>query len=71
MPHAIFAANLVKNRKYSLLKELVVADSKFTHVRPVVHEAIFVYIVAMAYLLNNPDDPNRGRAAFDLAMKLS
>ena len=33
--------------------------------------AIFVYIAAMAYLLNNPGDPNRSQAAFDLAMKLS
>lgn len=71
MPHAIFAANLVQAGKYREVKELAVADAKFVHANKIVHEAILVYVVAMAHLLNNPDDANRGKDAFDLAMKLS
>lgn len=71
MPNAIFGANLVHYRKFKELKDLVVADAKFVHPNKIVHEAIFVYIAAMGYLLNNPHDPKRGQAAFDLALKLS
>lgn len=71
MPHAIFGANMAKAGKFRELKQLVLGEAKFVHANKIVHEAIFVYIAAMAYLLNNPDDPNRAQAAFDLALKLS
>ena len=59
MPHAVFGANLVKAGKFKELKELIRGEAKFVHANKIVHEAIFVYISAQAYLLNNPDDPNR------------
>jgi ADP-ribosylglycohydrolase len=71
MPHAIFGANMVKAGKFRELKTLVAGEAKFVHANKIVHEAIFVYIAAMAHLLNNPDDSKRGQAAFDLALKLS
>lgn len=71
MPHAIFGANLVKEGKFKELKELVTGEAKYVHSNKIVHEAIFVYVAAMAHLLNNPDDINRSIAAFDLAKKLS
>lgn len=71
MPHAIFGANLVKAGKFKELKDLVTGEAKFVHANKIVHEAVFVYIASLAYLLNNPDDENRSQAAFDLALKLS
>jgi hypothetical protein len=59
MPHSIFGANLEKSGKFRELKNLVAGEARFVHANKIVHEAIFVYIAAMAHLLNNPDDPNR------------
>jgi hypothetical protein len=59
MPHAVFGANLVKAGKFRELKELISGEARFVHANKIVHEAIFVYIAALAHLLNNPDDPNR------------
>lgn len=71
MPHAIFAANLIKAEKFPEVKSLVEGEAQFVHANKIVHEAIFVYIVSMGYLLNNPDEPDRGQKAFDIALKLS
>lgn len=71
MPHSIFGANLAKAKKYKELKSLVQGEVQFVHGNKLVHESIFVYIVSMAYLLNNPDESNRSKKAFDLALKLS
>ena len=57
--------------KYPELKRLVAGEASFVHANPIVHEAIFVYIVSTAHLLNNPSDPNRAQDAYDIAHKLS
>lgn len=59
MPHAVFGANLVKAGKFRELKDLISGEARFVHANKIVHEAIFVYIAALAHLLNNPDDENR------------
>lgn len=61
MPHAIFGANLAKAEKYAELKSLVEGEAQFVHANKIVHEAIFVYIASMSYLLNNPDEPDRAK----------
>ena len=71
MPHAIFLANMAKAEKYQEVYDLVSIEANFVHGHKLVHEAIFVYIVSLAHLLNNPDAADRGQVAFDLAYKLS
>lgn len=71
MPHAIFGANLQKEGKLQELKDLVKGEVKFVHSNKIVHEVIFVYVAAIAYLLNNPDDVNRQVCAFNMAKTLS
>lgn len=46
-------------------------EANFVHTHKIVHEAIFVYTVSLAHLLNNPTAADRGQVAFDLAYKLS
>ena len=46
-------------------------EANFVHAHKIVHEAIFVYIVSLAHLINNPTAADRGQVAFDLAYKLS
>lgn len=53
------------------MKNLIAGEARFVHANKIVHEAIFVYISALAHLLNNPEDENRAQGAVDLAMKLS
>lgn len=60
MPHAIFLANMVKAKKYQEIYDLVSIEASFVHSHKLVHETIFVYIVSLAHLLNNPNAPNRG-----------
>ena len=71
MPHSVFCANAAKAEKYQEIKDLVGIEASFVHPHPIVHEAILVYTVAIAHLLNNPNNPNRGQEAFDLAYKLA
>lgn len=71
MPHAVFLANAAKAEKYQEVYELVSIEANFVHAHKIVHEACFVYIVAVTHLLNNPDAPDRAQVAFDLAYKLS
>ena len=71
MPHAVFLANLAKAEKYKEIYDLVAIEANFVHAHKIVHEAIFVYIVSLAYLLNNPNLKDKGQAAFNLAHKLA
>ena len=47
------------------------ADVEFTHPNRLVHDAIFLYGIAIQYLLNNPADPSRSQNAFGKALRLS
>ena len=53
------------------MKEAIAADVHFTHANPVVIELIFLYQVAIGYLLNCPNANDRGVKAFDIAYKLA
>lgn len=71
MPHAVFNAGLESAKKYYELKRLITGESCFVHSNPIVHEAILVYVVSLAHLFNNPNDPQRAQTAFNLALDLS
>lgn len=71
MPHSIFVANAAKAEKYKEIFELVSIEASFVHSNSIVHEAIFVYTVSLAHLLNNPTAADRGQVAFDKAYKLA
>ena len=71
MPHAIFLADLAKAEKYKEMYDLISMEVNITHGQKMVHEAIFVYIVALCHILNNPDAPDRGKVAFEKAYALA
>ena len=64
-PMAIFTAN-VKNEKD--IRNAILADVNLTHPNKHVHEAVVQYCLAIHYLLNNPEDPDRGTKAFDMVL---
>lgn len=79
-PLAVFLAALVEQKgasveqqqqNYERMKQAVAADVQFTHANPVVTECIFLYQVAIGYLLNNPEEADRATKAFDLVCKLA
>jgi len=41
------------------IRDLVSGDVNLTHSNPVVHDAIYCYITALHYLMNNSDKENR------------
>lgn len=55
----------------ALVKSIVKQEVEMTHCSHVVQDAIFVYIVAIHSLLNNPDDNNRVLIAWSQAIKAS
>lgn len=70
-PLAVWGAQLEKVMDYKTLKELCVADAKWIHSNPMVHDAIFLYCVAIGHLLNNPSKPTRARDAFNMVYELT
>ena len=65
-PLCVWAANLKDPKDlYNAHK----ADAEFVHPNEIVHNAIFLYSIAIQYLLNNPTDPDRAQKAFDIAMQ--
>ena len=70
-PLAVFCAELEQKKNYKKFKEIVAADCSWIHPHEMVHDAVFLYCVAIAHLLNNPTSPTRAKDAFDLAMELS
>ena len=67
MPHALFGAQMVKSEKFQEFFDLISIEAQFVHANPIVHEANFVYLVALTHLLNNPDAGDRAQVAFDIA----
>ena len=53
------------------MKEASASDAHFTHSNTLVIDSIFLYQVAIGYLLNNPTDTKRATKAFDLVYKLA
>lgn len=49
----------------------VKADAQFTHPHVMVHDAAFLYSMAIQHLLSNPEDPDRCSKAFDVAFRYS
>jgi hypothetical protein len=47
----------------------ILADVKMTHPHPLVHEAIYIYQLAIHHLLNNFHNPLRARHAFNEALE--
>ena len=79
-PMAVFLAALVGQRgdsqevqqaNLAKLYEAAAADVNFTHSNMLVTACIFLYQVAIGYLLNNPDEKDRAQNAFNLVYKLS
>lgn len=60
----------------SLLKEedallAILSDVEMTHPHKAVHDAIFLYCIAIHHLLLNPTSKTRAKDAFDIAYKKS
>lgn len=70
-PLAVWSAQLENAQNLKQLKEVCTADSKWIHSNPMVHDAVFLYCVAIAHLLNNPTKEMRARDAFNQVYKLS
>ena len=63
-PMAVFTAGL--SNKEEILAAIV-SDISMTHPHPLVHEAIYIYQLAIHHLLNNQNNPGRALEAFQLA----
>jgi len=68
---AVRGAPLEDAKNFKLMKELCSADAKWIHPNPMVHDAIFLYCVAIGHLLNNPQKSTRARDAFNMVYELS
>ena len=69
MPLAVWSSTLFEQPIE--VYDALIADSELTHANRLVTSAIFIYGIAVNYLLNFVDDPNRAKGAFDHAMKLT
>jgi ADP-ribosyl-[dinitrogen reductase] hydrolase len=67
-PLAVFTAGLSSSQK---LRDIIVADVSMTHPNLIVQDAIICYCEAIHYLLNNPNDKDRAKRAFELALESS
>ena len=65
MPMAIWSSSL---ESYEDIYKAVTNDAEFTHPDQDVHDAIFIFTIAIKYLLDNPTDPDRASKAYDLAL---
>ena len=65
-PMAVFTAS-VNNEKD--IRSAILGDVSLTHPNKFVHEAIVQYCLAIHYVLNNPQDADRGQKAFDMVWK--
>ena len=68
MPLAIWAAEI---SDFNLFKKVVTSHVELTHSNPFVHAAASIYCQAIAYLLNNSNDPDRHRKSFDKAKEIA
>jgi len=66
-PMAVFAKNLSKENA----RDLIESDVAMTHPNQIIKDMIYTYCITIAYLLNNPDEPDRAQNAFDMAMQES
>lgn len=53
------------------IKQAIISDIKMTHPNKLVQEAIWIYSIAIQYLLNNPTVHNRAQSAYDIALQMS
>lgn len=61
-PLAVWSSSLKTDEE---LREVVEAETALTHCHSLVHDASFIYCLALQGLLNHQDDAGRARAAFD------
>ena len=69
-PLAVWVSNL----SHAEIKRVCLADTTFVHANVIVQETIYVYVVAMAYLIRNEfkeSIPVRCQKAFDIALDIS
>ena len=57
------------DQKY--IKDAIEKDTAFTHPNQTVKDCIYLYAIAIHYLMKNPTEENRAQNAFDLAYKKS
>lgn len=50
-----------------IFKKLIKTDVELTHYEKLTQHCNILYAMALAFLLNNPDAPNKGKLAFDFA----
>jgi ADP-ribosylglycohydrolase len=67
-PMAVFTAGLTN--KDDIIKAIL-SDVKMTHPHQLVHEAIYIYQLAIHHLLNNINNPDRAQEAFNQALQSS
>jgi hypothetical protein len=65
VPMAIWSSSL---ESYADIYKAIKNDAEFTHPDQDVHDAIFIFTIAIHYLLNNPSDPDRASKAYDIAL---
>ena len=63
IPLIVWSQNLFPVDLYRAIK----ADADFTHINLQAQYAVFLYAIALQYLLTNRDDEDRAQHAFDLA----
>lgn len=56
-PLAVFTSGIPDNNN---IREIVEADVEMMHPNKIVWDSIFCYVMSIHYLLNNPNDENRG-----------
>ena len=60
---AVFTASVTNQKD---IRSAILVDVALTHPNKFVQEAVVQYCLAIHYVLNNPDDADRGQKAFDM-----
>ena len=66
-PMAVFMSRSTEEYRFNA----VTTEASMTHSNKVVQQAIFLYCHSIGHLLRNPNEPNRAKEAYDIALEAS